>query len=432
MKTNKINRYITVAVLTSLSIFSQALAQDYPTDSLSYYIQVAIENNPGVKSQKYAHGAFLEKIPQAGAFQDPELSMEAYTTPMDIVGGRSIGNVSLMQTFPWFGTRKAARTEATHMANVQNQQYLEAVDNLVFQVSTQWYSMQKLNEQLRNNQENKALLEQLEQLATRKYSSSASSSSGGMSDVLRIQLEVVELENNIESIHSQIKAEKAKFNALLNREATEEIMLGQDIHKVSLMYSEEEILSTIEAKNPMLGMITEEGLAYKAKAEMDKKMSYPMIGLGVQYMVIGKTNDPMFGMGNMNGKDMIMPMVSVTLPIFRKKYDAQQKESKLWRESSDERFKDTFNTLKSDYYRYKNQLEDAERIVKMYEKQTTLARTTYNLIVKEFVTGKSDLTNVIQVQRQLLDYQLKKAEAIADYNIMAASIQKLLSFTDNK
>ena len=57
MKTNKINRYITVAVLTSLSIFSQALAQDYPTDSLSYYIQVAIENNPGVKSQKYAHEA---------------------------------------------------------------------------------------------------------------------------------------------------------------------------------------------------------------------------------------------------------------------------------------------------------------------------------------------------------------------------------------
>ena len=138
MKTNKINRYITVAVLTSLSIFSQALAQDYPTDSLSYYIQVAIENNPGVKSQKYAHEAYLEKIPQAGAYQDPELSMEAYTMPMEIIGGRSIGNVSLMQMFPWFGTRKAARTEATHMANMQDQQYREIMNNLILQVSTQW------------------------------------------------------------------------------------------------------------------------------------------------------------------------------------------------------------------------------------------------------------------------------------------------------
>src|SRR5690606_41484449 len=106
-------------------------------------------------------------------------------------------------------------------------------------------------------------------------------------------------------------------------------MLGQDIHKVSLMYSEEEILSTIEAKNPMLGMITEEGLAYKAKAEMDKKMSYPMIGLGVQYMVIGTTNDPMFGMGNMNGKDMIMPMVSVSMLLFRQNYISEKTECRL-------------------------------------------------------------------------------------------------------
>lgn len=427
MKTNKINQYITGALIVGLGFFSTAFAQEHSKDSLSYYIGLAIENNPGVKSQKYVHGAFLEKIPQAGAFQDPELSLEAYTMPMDIVGGRSIGNVSLMQTFPWFGARKAARTEATHMANAQNQQYQETVDNLVLQVSTQWYSMQKLNEQLRNNQENKTLLEQLEQLATRKYSSSATASSGGMSDVLRIQLEVVELENNIESIHSQIKAEKAKFNALLNRETTEEIMLGQEIFKLSLMYSENEILSAIESNNPMLGMITEEGLAYKAKAEMDRKMSYPMIGVGVQYMVNGKTDNTMLAMGNMNGKDMVMPMVSVSLPLFRKKYNAQQKESELWWKSSENNFKDTYNTLKSEYHGLKSQLDDADRAVKLYEKQTTLAQTTYNLILKEFVTGQSDLTNVIQVQRQLLDYQLRKSEALANYSTMVVSIKKLLS-----
>lgn len=485
MKTNKINRYITVAVLTSLSIFSQALAQDYPTDSLSYYIQVAIENNPGVKSQKYAHEAYLEKIPQAGAYQDPELSMEAYSMPMEIIGGRSIGNVSLMQMFPWFGTRKAARTEATHMANMQDQEYRETMNNLILQVSTQWYTMQKLNEQLKNNQENKVFLQQLEQLALRKFAAPSSTSQSsaapvvssntpssttssstpsgmggmsmgggnaapatnqnismpsgggmgamesgsgsGMSEVLRIQLEIAEIENNIESLHAQIKAEKAKFNALLNREANEEVMLGQEIHKLNFLYSEEEALRVIETNNPMLEMITEEGLAFKAKAEMDRKMSYPMIGIGVEYMVVGKTNNSMLAMDGMNGKDMVMPMVSVSLPLFRKKYNAQQNESRLWRKSSEENFKNTFNALKSEFYSFKSQLDDAERVMKLYEKQTTLAQTTYNLIVKEFVTGKSDLTNVIQVQRQLLDYQLRKAEALANYNTMVVSIKKLLA-----
>ena len=489
MKTNNTHIYIVTILFVGLGFFSNAFAQEQTKDSLSHYIKVAIENNPGVKSQSLAHEAFLEKIPQAGAFQDPELSLEAYTMPMDIVGGRSIGNVSLMQMFPWFGTRKAARIEATHMANMQDQQYQEAVNNLILQVSTQWYTMQKLNEQLHNNEENKKILDQLEQLALRKFSAPSSTarstpvptvssnapsapstsatssgmggmsmgsgsttapatssaanmssggdmggmsggSSSGMSEVLRIQLEIAEIENNIESLYSQIKAEKAKFNALLNREATEEVVLGKEIQKVDFLYSEQEALAIIEQNNPMLGMISEEGLAFKAKAEMDRKMSYPMIGIGVEYMVVGKTNNMMLAMEGMNGKDMIMPMVSVSLPLFRKKYNAQQKESELWRKSSEENFKNTFNILKSEYYSFKSQLDDAERVVKLYEKQTTLAQTTYNLIVKEFVTGKSDLTNVIQVQRQLLDYQLRKAEALANYNTMVVSIKKLLA--DNK
>ncbi|MFB5946360.1 TolC family protein [Albibacterium profundi] len=484
MKTN--NRYIVTILVVGLGFFSNAFAQEHRKDSLSHYIQVAIENNPGVKSQSLVHEAFLEKIPQAGAFQDPELSLEAYTMPMEIVGGRSIGNVSLMQMFPWFGTRKAARTEATHMANMQDQQYREAVNNLILQVSTQWYTMQKLNEQLHNNEENKKILDQLEQLALRKFSSpsstarptpvptvssnapsapsastassgmggmsmgsgstttpaassSMSTSSGGsmggmaggsqsgMSEVLRIQLEIAEIENNMASLHSQIKAEKAKFNALLNREANEEVMLGKEINKLAFLYNEEEALAIIEKNNPMLEMISEEGLAFKAKAEMDKKMSYPMIGIGAQYMLVGKTNNTMLAMEGMNGKDMIMPMVSVSLPLFRKKYNAQQKESELWRRSSEENFKNTFNTLKSEYYGFKSQLDDAERVLKLYEKQTTLAQTTYSLIVKEFITGKSDLSNVIQVQRQLLDYQLRKAEALANYNTMVVSIKKLLA-----
>src|SRR5690606_18619520 len=435
---NRTYLIITAALFMSTSIFSKVFAQEYAEDPLSHYISIAIGNNPGIKSQKYVQEAFLEKIPQAGAYEDPELSIEAYTTPMDIIGGRSIGNISLMQMLPWFGTRKAARTEAGHMANMQDEQYREAVADLILQVSTQWYGMQKLNEQLRNNEENKRLLAQLEQLALRKFSAPPSSTSAGtvssvssnvasspalsgtggmnmgggatagatnnqsmsrssgtdmggmsagaqsgMSDVLRIQLELVEIENNIESLHAQIKAEKAKFNTLLNREATAEVLVEEEIRKVDFLYSEKEALARIESNNPMLGMISVEGLAYKATAEMDRKMSYPMVGLGLQYMVIGKNSDPMFAMGDMNGKDMIMPMVSISLPIFRKKYNAQQKESQLWWKSSEGNYNNTLNTLKSEYYGFKSQLDDAERIVRLYQKQSTLAYTTYNLIIKE-------------------------------------------------
>ena len=77
----------------------------------------------------------------------------------------------------------------------------------------------------------------------------------------------------------------------------------------------------------------------------------------------------------------------------------------------------------------KHELDDAARKIELYTKQTQLAQTTYNLLVQEFVSGKSDLTNLIQVHRQLLDYTFKKADAVAKYNTVVASINSLISYS---
>lgn len=457
------------------------------TDSLSHYLQVAAQNNPGIKADFLAYQASLQKVPQAGAYQDPQLEMGMFLKPMDIVGGRQVAEFKLMQMFPWFGTKKAAQTEVVHMAKMSYEKFRETRDNLYLDVYTQWYILCSLQQRLMNNRENKALLAQLEELAIRKFASPAGSSSPGysipspapaprnntsaaagggmsgmspaggstssstmpasqgmssmsggssgmnastpgMSDVLRIQLEIVEIDNNIESLLSEIAAEKARFNTLLNRQVSSEVQIPESFVQTPFLFDGESIMAKIEKQNPMLGMITEEGLSYKAKGEMDRKMGYPMFGIGVQYMLNKKTDEAMLSMGDMNGKDMIMPMVSVSIPLYRNKYKAQQRESKLWWQASRERYDNTRNTLEAELYKTKHLLDDAARKVALYKKQEELARTTYNLIVQEFVSGKSDLTNVIQVQRQLLDYQLKEAESIAGYNTMVASIEKLISF----
>ena len=464
-------------------------------DSLDRYLETAAKNNPGLNADFLAYKASLEKVPQAGAWPDPQLDIGFFLKPMDIVGGRQVADFTLMQMFPWFGTKKAAQTEATHMAKMAYARFTETRDNLYLEVYTQWYLLSTLVQQLRNNRENLQLLKQLEELALRKVSSpysgsssgytvpspspstkgtatsstgggmagmgsmggaatssGTSSSSGmssrmsssgggmssgmgstapGMSDVLRVQLEMAEIDNNIESILSEIAAEKAKFNALLNRSADREVILPDSIAKVPFFFDEGVTMSEIENRNPMLDMLVEEEQAYRAKGEMDKKMSYPMFGIGLQYMLIDKSATAQMEQGmepEMTGMDMIMPMVSISLPLYRNKYKAQQRESRFMWQSAREKYNNTLNLLQSDLFRLKHQLDDAERKIALYQKQEQLARTTYQLVVQEFVSAKSDLTNVIQVQRQLLDYQLREAEAIAEYNTRVAAISKLRSF----
>ena len=425
-------------LLVVLGLMGPHLLMAQTPDSLDRYLETAAMNNPGLNADFLAYKASLEKVPQAGAWSDPRLDIGFFLKPMDIVGGRQIADFTLMQMFPWFGTKKAAQTEATHMARMAYARFTETRDNLYLEVYTQWYLLSTLVQQLRNNRENLQLLKQLEELALRKVSSSSSGMSSGMgntapgmSDVLRVQLEMAEIENNIESILSEIAAEKAKFNALLNRSADREVILPDSIAKVPFFFDEGVTMSEIENRNPMLDMLVEEEQAYRAKGEMDQKMSYPMFGIGLQYMLIGESATAQMEQGmepEMTGMDMIMPMVSISIPLYRNKYKAQQRESRFLWQSAREEYRNTLNMLQSDLFRLKHQLDDAERKITLYRKQEQLARTTYQLVVQEFISAKSDLTNVIQVQRQLLDYQLREAEAIAEYNTRVASIRKLRSF----
>ncbi|MDO5523658.1 MAG: TolC family protein [Bacteroidia bacterium] len=466
---------------------SAILAQ---TETLAGYLEIAVKNNPGLKADYLSYQAALQKIPQAGAIPDPQLDIGYYPKPMDIIDGSRVADFTLMQMFPWFGTRRAAQTEAEHMANMEFEKFRETRDNLYLSIYTQWFILCSLEQQLLNSRENRKFLEQLEALAIRRFASPSGSSSGfstpapvsspaapsspaggmssmagmassgsqpmvqssgmssmsgsgsgmpgmntsspGMSEVLRIQLEMIELDSNIESIQSEIKAEKAKFNALLNRPAESEVNIPDSFEKIPFNLDVTSAMAKISAQNPMLGMINQEELAYKAKAEMDKKMSMPMLGVGLQYSLIKERMDMGIPVTDMNGMDMLMPMVSISIPIFRNKYRAQQKESEYLQQSAREKYAETYNTLEAELFQARHQLENAERQIELLKKQTELAHTTYKLVMQEFVTGKSNLADAIQVQRQLLDYRLKHSESVATYNTMVASAQRLISFKETE
>ncbi len=432
MKDNRLKCFFVVAIMILMNVGLHTNAQ--PVDSIQYYLEIAGRNNPKIQSDFLKYESTLEKITQAGAYPDPTLDIGFFLKPMDIIDGKQVADFTLMQMFPWFGTQKAAQTEAAQMSKMAYEEFRLSVNNLFLDVYKQWYELSSLQQQLKNSEANRRSLVQLESLATRKYSSSSansdnmSSSSGSMSDVLRIQLEVAELENTIESIESEIIAKKSAFNALLNQPSLSPVTVPDTIIKTPYVFNIAAVMEQIEHRNPRLLMINEEKLAYEARAVADKKKSYPTVGIGVQYSLINKRSDMLLPVSDMNGMDMFMPMVSISLPLFRGKYKAQQKESELAIMSNTKLFEDTQNSLEAEVYQIKHELEDATRKIELYKKQSQIAQATYRLLVQEFISGKNELTNLIQVHRQLLDYTFKEADAVAKYNTVVASIKSLISY----
>jgi outer membrane protein TolC len=391
---------------------------------------------------------------------------------MELVAGKQLADIRLMQMFPWFGVLKNAKDEMSLMAKAKFESFREAKLQVFYDVQRTWNELQKVQQSILINEKNLEILHSLERLSLVKFkaastgggtpsggsnsggntSSATSGSSGmntmgvntgtsapqvsampsspmaasggsGLADIYRIQMETGELENSIALLKNQEQTIVARFNSYLNRKPLSTVTLPDKFNADSLGYSLSAVSDSILNHSPMLGMLAYEQQSLEARKTMVTKMGYPMVGLGVNYSLIGK--DPLAMVPDMNGKDMIMPMVTVTLPIYRKKYKAMQEEVELMKTANKQGYQATSNSLQTEYYEAIQLYQDAQRRMKLYQNQYELADKSLNIMQKSFSVSGSGLTDVLRIRQQTLDYELKKIEAISDNNTAIAWIKRL-------
>jgi len=126
---------------------------------------------------------------------------------------------------------------------------------------------------------------------------------------------------------------------------------------------------------------------------------------------------------------MIMPMVTATLPIYRRKYKSMQTEADLLKSANEQSYNATANELNTEYYQAMQLYQDAGRRVKLYRNQQQLALKSLDIMMRSFASSGTDLTDILRVRQQTLDYEYKHMEAIADNNISIAWLKRLLAFS---
>ena len=104
-------------------------------------------------------------------------------------------------------------------------------------------------------------------------------------------------------------------------------------------------------------------------------------------------------------------------------------EADLLKTANKQNYQATSNSLQTDYYQAVQLFKDGERRMKLYAKQSDLAEKTLDIMLKGFTTSGTPLTDILRIQQQTLDYELKKSEALADYNIAIAWLQRLMAYS---
>ena len=475
-----IKNYIRVGITLCFNLFL-SISGYSQSDSLKSYLQIAAKNNPVVVQKFNEYQSALQKVMQVGSLNDPELSVGVFLRPMEIISGNQVADIRLMQMFPWFGVLKNSKDEMSLMAKAKYESFLDAKFQVYYDVQRTWYELFKMQEDIRISEENIELLHAIERISLVKFKSApaggsvsntgtetgsgiisqypASSSSGmqsmdgkpggnqatasgpsstmqsnsmgrsaggsGLADLYRIQIEIGDLENNIALLKNQLKTITAKFNSYLNRPLVSIISLPGRLIPENLGISLVSVSDSIQQNNPMLEMLKYEQLSLDARKNMIHRMSYPMIGLGVNYSVINKNE---MSISSMNGKDMIMPMLTVTLPIYRKKYRALKTETEFMKVATEQGYQSTSNSLQIEYHEAIQLYQDAQRRISLYENQGQLAQNTLDILIKGYSASGSDLTDVLRIRQQTLEYEVKMVDAVVDYNMAIAWLERLMVF----
>jgi outer membrane protein TolC len=424
MKTTAYRKLLITIIAISSWLISNS--QQYP-DSLIKYLEIAAKSNPAVQQKFSEYQAALQKVPQVGSLSNPELSMGVFLKPMELVSGNQVADIRLMQMFPWFGVLKYAKDEMSLMANAKFELFRDTKLQVFYDVQRTWYELFKVQKDISISEKNIEILKVIERLALVRFKAGSmgeSAGSSGLADLYRIQIETGELENNIAVLKNQEKTDIALFNSYLNRSPVSSVFTGEILTIDSLGLSLIAVSDSILAQNPMLSMLELEKQAFEARKNMVTRMGYPMVGLGLDYSLISKNE---MSSSSMNGNDMIMPMVTLTLPIYRKKYNAMKTEADLLKTAAAQNYQAIANSLQTEYYQAVQLYQDAQRRIKIYENQYNLASKSFDLILKSFSASSSGLTDVLRVRQQTLDYELKQVEAVADFNTSVAWLKRLMA-----
>jgi outer membrane protein TolC len=230
------------------------------------------------------------------------------------------------------------------------------------------------------------------------------SASVGMAGLLQLKLQRNEQETTFMQLQENLAVLKIQFNQLLNRPMDSPVILPEQLDAASLPLEKQAYLEKIKESNPMLSMFAAEKSALAQQEKMAQLEGRPMLGAGVNYMTFSPRIENGMPMG---GKNMTMPMVTLSLPIYRKKIDSKIKEASLLQQAVEFEKKETENRLAMQWAAAFRGWEESNRNLNLYQEQVALIDQQLQLLESGLATGKSSLLDVIQLQQQELEYKRK-------------------------
>ncbi|WP_111682502.1 TolC family protein [Winogradskyella tangerina] len=397
-------------ILFTLSMLSISNAQQ-----LDILIDEALTNNPEIQTFELKYQVAKEKVNEASTLPNTQLGVGYFVSEPETRTGAQRFKISAKQMLPSFGAITARENYINALADAVYEDITIVKRKLVASVSQSYYNLYAIKEKQVVLDENIELLKTYEELAL----TSVEVGKASAVDVLRLQMRQNELEQLKQILEQNYLAELTAFNKLLNRDKNTEVIIANGL---AMPLDGELINSDNLALHPELLKYDKLYTSVEQSELLNQKESNPMLGFGLDYIAVSERPNMDF---SDNGKDIVMPMVSVSIPIFNNKYKSKSKQNELKQQEILAQKESRLNTLETMLDKAIKSSNSARISYDTQTKNLEQAKDAETILVKSYETGTIDFNDVLDVQELQLKFQMNQIETIKNYYLQRTIINYL-------
>jgi outer membrane protein TolC len=392
---------------------------DAPIRSLAQARIVAAANNQSLQAAFYRYKAAMQETTIARSLPDPTFSYTYQIRQVETRVGPQRQAFSLAQRFPWFGKLLAAGDAAAARAQAAHQEFIQARHFLDAQVTDQWADLAYLAQDIRITRENLELLRSVaEVLRTRQAAAVAR-----RGQVIRIEVEIGKLHDRLQRLTEMVTPAQKRLDALMNRPAgAPPIDLPDEIPALVLDLEDREVFELAQEHSPRLAQLDALLQAAQAQTDLAWQQQIPDLTLGVTYL------DTRSRSANVddNGKDPVMIMAGINLPIWRDRIRAGIVKGRLGRLAVAAQKNQYLSDLRAQIQQQLFLYHDAQRRIELYRRDLLpKALEAVNVNRTAFSGGQADYNDLIDSQRVALEFQRAHQRALADRTQAIAQLEAL-------
>lgn len=409
-----------IAIQDSRPNESTSLAPPEGTDSssLARYLLEAESNNPGLKAAYYKWQGALEKIPQVSSLRDPMLTFTEYLEKnVETRTGAQDFQLGVMQLFPYPGKLSLRGQAAAQEARALEQEFIKALLNLQQEVKDAYYEYYYLEQSIRITAENLELLKHFERVASARYEVARA----GNQDVIKAQVELGELENELRTLEDFREPVQARLNAALNRPYASPFPPPRGVQLRETELESGPILELAFQTNPDLRAIDARIQKQQTDLELAKKDYFPDFNVGLNWI---NTNGRVDAVPSGNGDDVLLGSVQMNLPVYRGRLAAGVRQAEQGVSEFRNRREDFENRLSVDLQTALYKLRDAQRQIDLYaDILIPKAKQSVQVTQTAYSAEEAGFLDLIDAERILLNFQNSYYRSVANYGQALATIE---------